>query len=112
MRRSATAPHPPAGDVRDLGWATADDEHLDVLGVRADATDVELSRAFRRAARAAHPDTGGDAAQFDRVQRAYEKARQSRGPQAASAQGNCSPHDVAPVRAASPRRRAWRRCGI
>ena len=75
----------------------------------ADATDDELNRAFRRAARAAHPDTGGDAAQFDRVQRAYDQTRRSRGLKAPSGERNRSPHDLAPVRPASRRLRAWRR---
>ena len=108
MGRSA-APLRPAGDVRHLGWAPVDDEHLKVLGVGADATDDELNRAFRLAARAAHPDTGGDAAQFDRVQRAYDQTRRSRGLKAPSEEGNRSPHDLAPVRPASRGRRAWRR---
>gem|GEM_PF-1781127 len=108
MGRSA-APLRPAGDVRHLGWAPVDDEHLKVLGVGADATDDELNRAFRLAARAAHPDTGGDAAQFDRVQRAYDQTRRSRGLKAPSGESNRSPHDLAPVRPASRGLRAWRR---
>ena len=50
-----------------------------MLGVGAQASEDEVGRAFRRAARAAHPDLGGDAAQFDRVQRAYDQTRHSRG---------------------------------
>ena len=44
-----------------------------VLGVADDASDAELRRAYRRRLRETHPDTGGDARQFDRVQRAWEQ---------------------------------------
>lgn len=44
----------------------------EVLGVLATATDEELRRAFRLRLRDTHPDTGGDAAEFVRVQRAWE----------------------------------------
>ncbi|HEX4901799.1 MAG TPA: DnaJ domain-containing protein [Acidimicrobiales bacterium] len=35
-----------------------------LLGVPAHATEEEVRRAFRRAARRAHPDAGGDASVF------------------------------------------------
>jgi len=44
----------------------------EVLGVRATATDDELRRAFRRALRETHPDTGGDPQRFHAVQAAWE----------------------------------------
>ena len=44
-----------------------------VLGVPEHASDAELRRAYRRRLRETHPDTGGDASQFDRVQRAWEQ---------------------------------------
>ncbi|MFT4211491.1 MAG: J domain-containing protein, partial [Microbacterium sp.] len=44
----------------------------EVLGVAADVTDDELRRAFRLQLRATHPDTGGDALLFVRLQRAWE----------------------------------------
>ncbi|KQR91602.1 MAG: DnaJ domain-containing protein [Microbacterium ginsengisoli] len=44
----------------------------EVLGVAASATDDELRRAYRARMRETHPDTGGDAAVFIRVQRAWE----------------------------------------
>ena len=44
----------------------------DVLQVAPTASDDELRRAYRLRLRQTHPDTGGDAAQFVRVQRAWE----------------------------------------
>ncbi|WP_040167133.1 J domain-containing protein [Microbacterium gorillae] len=43
----------------------------EVLGVAADASHADLRRAYRQRLREAHPDTGGDAAVFVRVQRAW-----------------------------------------
>ncbi len=43
----------------------------DVLGVAPGASDDELRRAYRVRLRETHPDTGGDAAAFVRVQRAW-----------------------------------------
>lgn len=44
----------------------------EILGVDADVDDVELRRAYRLRLRQTHPDTGGDAAVFIQVQRAWE----------------------------------------
>jgi hypothetical protein len=44
----------------------------EVLGVPATASEDELRRAYRRRLRETHPDTGGAAPEFDRVQRAWE----------------------------------------
>jgi hypothetical protein len=44
----------------------------DVLGVDPAADDEELRRAYRLRLRQTHPDTGGDAAVFIQVQRAWE----------------------------------------
>lgn len=43
-----------------------------VLGVEPDVDDEQLRRAYRQRLRATHPDTGGDAASFGRVQRAWD----------------------------------------
>jgi hypothetical protein len=45
----------------------------DVLGVAPTASQDELRRAFRRALRASHPDTGGDQVLFVAVQLAWEQ---------------------------------------
>jgi curved DNA-binding protein CbpA len=42
----------------------------DDLGVAPDATEAEIAAAYRSAARKHHPDAGGNAADFDRMQRA------------------------------------------
>lgn len=44
----------------------------DVLAVKPDASDDDLRRAYRLRLRQTHPDTGGDAAVFVQVQRAWE----------------------------------------
>ncbi|WP_125133054.1 DnaJ domain-containing protein [Microbacterium sp. 10M-3C3] len=44
----------------------------EVIGVAADADDETLRRAYRQRLRETHPDTGGDAAVFVQVQRAWE----------------------------------------
>ncbi|MFS0865731.1 DnaJ domain-containing protein [Microbacterium sp. 179-B 1A2 NHS] len=44
----------------------------DVLAVTPDATDEDLRKAYRLRLRQTHPDTGGDAALFVQVQRAWE----------------------------------------
>ena len=46
--------------------------HYQVLKVAVTATDKEIKLAYRRAARSAHPDQGGDAAIFRQVTAAYE----------------------------------------
>ncbi|MGV8876074.1 MAG: J domain-containing protein [Rhodoglobus sp.] len=45
----------------------------EVLGVEASATDAELKKAFRRALRDTHPDTGGDPRRFAAVQDAWDR---------------------------------------
>lgn len=51
-----------------------DDPH-ETLGVGKDATPDEINKAFRRAAKKAHPDAGGSAAEFERLTKAVAKLR-------------------------------------
>ena len=44
----------------------------EVLGVAPDAAEEDLRKAYRLRLRQTHPDTGGDAARFVQVQRAWE----------------------------------------
>lgn len=46
--------------------------HYEVLGISRTAGQDEVKAAFRRAARATHPDHGGDAAEFRLVSLAYK----------------------------------------
>jgi len=43
----------------------------DILGLSPDASAADIKAAHRRAVKAHHPDVGGDARQFEEVQRAY-----------------------------------------
>ncbi len=49
-------------------------ECLRVLGLEAEATLKDVKRAYRRLSKQHHPDAGGEASEFKRVQRAYEQA--------------------------------------
>ena len=46
--------------------------HYQVLGIPVTATEKDIKVAYRKAARTAHPDHGGDPAAFRRVTLAYE----------------------------------------
>ena len=46
---------------------------FEVLGVAASASEDELRKAYRRALRETHPDTGGDPQRFHAVQYAWEQ---------------------------------------
>lgn len=48
----------------------------DVLDVPATASRAEIEAAYRRLRSLHHPDKGGDAEQFDRIQKAYAEATQ------------------------------------
>lgn len=48
----------------------------EVLGVAANASTDDIHAAYRAAAKAAHPNAGGDRAAWDRLSAAYEEAKQ------------------------------------
>ncbi|HWB72861.1 MAG TPA: J domain-containing protein [Egibacteraceae bacterium] len=50
----------------------------DILGVRRDASDDDIKRAYRRRARDLHPDAGGDPEQFKQLTAAYEVLKDPR----------------------------------
>jgi hypothetical protein len=49
---------------------TSESQARSLLGVAPDADDAAIRRAYRRLARRCHPDTGGDPAEFHRLQQA------------------------------------------
>lgn len=50
-----------------------------VLGVSYNATEAEIKKAYRRLSRKYHPDSGGDPAKFDEVNKAYNMISGKRG---------------------------------
>jgi curved DNA-binding protein CbpA len=66
------------GPAKDRGdpWKNVPDLkgtlHYEILAVSRDATGAQIKAAYRAAARAHHPDKGGDAATFAKVQLAFE----------------------------------------
>lgn len=64
-------PHTP-----DRSKSSADDDDFAALGVRKDADEREIRKAYLKRARETHPDKGGDAEEFKRVQNAYEKLKE------------------------------------
>ena len=44
----------------------------DILGVARDAGEEQIKAAYRKRAKAAHPDSGGDTDAFSQLQKAYE----------------------------------------
>lgn len=60
----------PANISRD-GEKIVDMEYYELLGVRGDATELELKKAYRKAAIKNHPDKGGDEETFKLIGEAY-----------------------------------------
>lgn len=48
------------------------DAYYEILGINSDATPEEIKKAYRRLAMEHHPDKGGDAAHFQKIQEAYD----------------------------------------
>jgi hypothetical protein len=69
--RGEASPAPPVSRPRRQQAAPVSAWAL--LGLTPGATLAELKRAYRQRALETHPDQGGESAQFQRVQRAYEK---------------------------------------
>lgn len=46
-------------------------EYYELLGVRGDATELDLKKAYRKAAIKNHPDKGGDEERFKMIGEAY-----------------------------------------
>ena len=57
-------------------WSRVEDiegtAHYDTLEVQPAATPAELKKAFRRLARLHHPDKGGDAQRFAKIQSSFK----------------------------------------
>ncbi|UNK70962.1 J domain-containing protein [Microbacterium sp. H1-D42] len=88
----------------------------ELLGVAATASDDDLRRAYRLRLRQTHPDTGGDAALFIRVQRAWEligtvgaRADYDRG--RAGSAARWAPDATAPTTGTRPRARSYGQAG-
>jgi curved DNA-binding protein CbpA len=47
-------------------------DHYQTLGVAKNATPDEIKKAYRKLAAQHHPDRGGDTAQFQKIQQAYD----------------------------------------
>ncbi len=47
-------------------------DYYEILGVAKDASEVEIKKAYRKAAQKHHPDKGGDEAKFKEVNEAYQ----------------------------------------
>lgn len=47
----------------------------DILGISQGASEEEIKKAYRSAAKKAHPDTGGSPEDFQRIQQAYDSIR-------------------------------------
>lgn len=49
-------------------------EALEILGLKGEATQEEVRKAFRAAVKASHPDTGGDVERFHLIKQAFDVA--------------------------------------
>jgi DnaJ-class molecular chaperone len=50
--------------------------HYKVLGVAPNASEEDVKKAYRSLVRTAHPDKGGSAERFQRIQKSYESILQ------------------------------------
>lgn len=68
----AAAELPPGSDPDDDDVPEPIDDPYAVLGVHPEASINDVEAAFKRKAKATHPDGGGSDAEFKRIKRAYE----------------------------------------
>ncbi len=57
---------------RELNQDEKEKDYYELLNIKKDATNVEIKKAFRKAALKNHPDRGGDEEKFIKYQKAYE----------------------------------------
>lgn len=80
--------------------------HYDVLGAPHTSSTTELKRAYRRALRTSHPDVGGSAESFRRVQSAWavlsDAARRAEYDRLHLPQASARPTASAPPKASAP----------
>ncbi|WFD40678.1 uncharacterized protein MJAP1_003666 [Malassezia japonica] len=60
-----------AANINRDGEKIVDMEYYELLGVRGDATELDLKKAYRKAAVRNHPDKGGDEETFKMIGEAY-----------------------------------------
>ncbi|MFT3924115.1 MAG: J domain-containing protein [Myxococcales bacterium] len=83
--RGEAAPAPPEPRTSQPARSYPPGSAWSELGLEPGASQLEIKRAYRRRALETHPDRGGDADSFAKVQRAYERlsarreARRKRG---------------------------------
>ncbi len=63
---------PPPSSMATLHWS-------DVLGTHPDAPFESVTRAYKKLRSEKHPDKGGDVAEFDAVEKAYDRAKRDKG---------------------------------
>lgn len=68
---SAATPSDKPRNISRDGDKVADMEYYDLLDVSGNATDLELKKAYRKAAIKNHPDKGGDEERFKMIGEAY-----------------------------------------
>jgi DnaJ-domain-containing protein 1 len=52
----------------------------EILGIKPDATEAEIKKAYREKVKENHPDRGGDPAKFESIQKAYERIKADQKP--------------------------------
>lgn len=63
-----------------LGGSKSSD--FEILGIKSSATEDEIKKAYRAKVKENHPDRGGDAIKFEKIQKAYERITKGQTPKA------------------------------